>query len=149
MAKFKNVCGEVIEMTPQEETEFNNFQAQATKDFNDFMSFTAIWVISSGMFARLYILYFACFAKPTNGRSYLILLALLNHSTSSLRLTKIKSSDLSKTKKCASPCIHPGFPREFLNSIQSLSSNFFLFLFFLRSILIQTFLPNEDLPVRI
>ena len=37
MAKFKNVCGEVIEMTPQEETEFNNIQAQATKDFNDFI----------------------------------------------------------------------------------------------------------------
>ena len=37
MAKFKNVCGEVIQMTSQEETEFDNFQTQATKDFNDFI----------------------------------------------------------------------------------------------------------------
>tara|TARA_R100000742_G_C4246022_1_gene64956 strand:- start:52 stop:264 length:213 start_codon:yes stop_codon:yes gene_type:complete len=37
MAKFKNVCGQVIQMTSQEETEFDNFQTQATKDFNDFI----------------------------------------------------------------------------------------------------------------
>ena len=37
MAKFKNVCGEIVQMTSQEETEFDNFQTQATKDFNDFI----------------------------------------------------------------------------------------------------------------
>ena len=38
MAKYKNVCGVVIEMTSQEETEFDALQLKATEDYNNFVT---------------------------------------------------------------------------------------------------------------
>ena len=38
MAKYKNVCGQVIQMTSQEETEFDALQLKATEDYNNFVT---------------------------------------------------------------------------------------------------------------
>jgi len=38
MAKYKNICGQVIQMTSQEETEFDALQLKATEDYNNFVT---------------------------------------------------------------------------------------------------------------